>query len=319
MDRWDHDYAKREEIAEEQQQFERDKAVVMPQEEHMDFIPQVLYTVTMNLENQTVGHTETSLKGSDIIHQLEDTYEVHQDNQTVNVQQMVEKSLEDRLGIDQHEDSDNQEEIDKQEDCDKQDDCDKQENSDKQEDSDKQENSDTIKDLDMCPQEEFDKGLSVQSDQELNCQFNLDSPGQQIESDMNQNYIDQAAKSLPAEQCQMGQQVEFVSTGQEQLERFLEEEEEVDTYEDEEVDEWEEVDTCEEIDMSWNGMSSDLVIGLTFQSRSQVKKFVSLYESRVKSKLIIVSGGASESSTSRKVREYNHKLGDRHAVAVRQV
>ena len=62
-------------------------------------------------------------------------------------------------------------------------------------------------------------------------------------------------------------------------------------------------EAVEKVDMSWNGESSDLMDGLTFQSRRQVKKFVSLCATRDKCNMVVMSGGAGDSCKSKKVRK----------------
>ena len=57
-------------------------------------------------------------------------------------------------------------------------------------------------------------------------------------------------------------------------------------------------------EVEWDGVSSDLVVGLSFKTRSQVKKFVAKYGERTNSKLIVTSGGAGDSCTSNKVYFY---------------
>ena len=47
--------------------------------------------------------------------------------------------------------------------------------------------------------------------------------------------------------------------------------------------------------------SSTPKINMKFMSRVEVRKFVNLYSSRCKCKMVIISGGAQETSKSRKI------------------
>ena len=53
----------------------------------------------------------------------------------------------------------------------------------------------------------------------------------------------------------------------------------------------------------WNEVSSELVIGMKFRSKSDVKKFVKIYEDRKMSKMVVRSGGLSDGCKSKKVLE----------------
>jgi hypothetical protein len=61
------------------------------------------------------------------------------------------------------------------------------------------------------------------------------------------------------------------------------------------------LDTNGTEDMNWDGVSLELKEGLTFISRTQVKEFIALYEAKDACKMIVVSGGASEGCTSKKI------------------
>ena len=51
----------------------------------------------------------------------------------------------------------------------------------------------------------------------------------------------------------------------------------------------------------WNGVSLQVQVGLTFTSRSEVKKFISKFGETNNCKLVVTSGGASDGCKSRKV------------------
>ena len=57
----------------------------------------------------------------------------------------------------------------------------------------------------------------------------------------------------------------------------------------------------ENLGMGWNGVSSELEEGLTFESRSEVKKFMTHYGRSKYSSLVITAGGASDGCTSKQV------------------
>ena len=56
-----------------------------------------------------------------------------------------------------------------------------------------------------------------------------------------------------------------------------------------------------EVDRIWSGTTSELVVGMKFRSRTEAKEFVKMYGIKQRCKMIIVSGGASEGCSSRKV------------------
>ena len=56
-----------------------------------------------------------------------------------------------------------------------------------------------------------------------------------------------------------------------------------------------------EVDRFWSGTTSELVVGMKFRSRTEAKEFVKMYGTKQRCKMIIVSGGASEGCSSRKV------------------
>ena len=63
-------------------------------------------------------------------------------------------------------------------------------------------------------------------------------------------------------------------------------------------------DSSVEEEKQWDGVSSSLELGLTFRTRSQVKKFVTIYGQKCKCKLVVSSGGASDGCKSDKVSSY---------------
>ena len=54
-------------------------------------------------------------------------------------------------------------------------------------------------------------------------------------------------------------------------------------------------------DKIWNGLSTNLEVGLTFSSRSDVRKFIKLYGEKNETKFVVSAGGASDGSKSRQV------------------
>ena len=62
-----------------------------------------------------------------------------------------------------------------------------------------------------------------------------------------------------------------------------------------------------EVDRFWDGRTSELVIGMKFLSRTEAKEFVKLYGAKQRCKMIVVSGGASEGCSSRKVIYYSEQ------------
>ena len=51
----------------------------------------------------------------------------------------------------------------------------------------------------------------------------------------------------------------------------------------------------------WDGISGSLRIGLTFQTRRQVREFLAIYGSKSLCKMVVASGGASDTSKTREV------------------
>ena len=60
-------------------------------------------------------------------------------------------------------------------------------------------------------------------------------------------------------------------------------------------------DMEEKLDKGWNGVSSELKEGMTFESRSEVKKFMTQYGLSKCSSMVITGGGASDGCTSKQV------------------
>ena len=57
----------------------------------------------------------------------------------------------------------------------------------------------------------------------------------------------------------------------------------------------------EKLDKGWNGVSSELEVGMTFESRSEVKKFMTQYGRSKCSSMVITGGGASDGCKSKQV------------------
>ena len=57
----------------------------------------------------------------------------------------------------------------------------------------------------------------------------------------------------------------------------------------------------EEHEKGWDGVSSELEVGMTFELRSQVKKFMSQYGERTHSSMVVTVGGASDGCKSKQV------------------
>ena len=51
----------------------------------------------------------------------------------------------------------------------------------------------------------------------------------------------------------------------------------------------------------WDGSSANLKVGLTFQSRTQVREFLAIYGNKTLCKMVVAEGGASDKSKSRQV------------------
>ena len=51
----------------------------------------------------------------------------------------------------------------------------------------------------------------------------------------------------------------------------------------------------------WDGSSANLKVGLTFQSRTQVREFLAIYGNKTLCKMVVAEGGASDTSKSRQV------------------
>ena len=57
----------------------------------------------------------------------------------------------------------------------------------------------------------------------------------------------------------------------------------------------------EAVEAEWDGSSPYLRVGLTFQTRAQVRKFLAIYGNKSLCKMVVAAGGASDTSKSRQV------------------
>lgn len=63
---------------------------------------------------------------------------------------------------------------------------------------------------------------------------------------------------------------------------------------------------CKDVDEKddegeWDGSSANLRVGLTFQTRTQVREFLAIYGNKTLCKMVVAEGGASDTSKSRQV------------------